>query len=113
MILAKDGLSFIAELPARKRVIEISDENARRTSRREEKKYVNGPVERLCEALHPWEIHKTRELSSQAWDIIRKEKLLGMIIPKEYGGLGFSALAHSEVIMKLSSRSIPAAISVS
>lgn len=78
----------------------------------EEKKYVNGPVERLCEALHPWEIHKKRELSSQAWDIIRKEKLLGMIIPKEYGGLGFSALAHSEVIMKLSSRSIPAAISV-
>lgn len=78
----------------------------------EEKKYVNGPVERLCEALNPWEIHKKRELSSQAWDIIKKEKLLGMIIPKEYGGLGFSALAHSEVIMKLSSRSIPAAISV-
>ena len=39
--ISKDGLSFIAELPARKRVIEISDENARRTSRREEKKYVN------------------------------------------------------------------------
>lgn len=78
----------------------------------EEKKYVNGPVERLCDALNPWEIHKKRELSSQAWDIIKKEKLLGMIIPKEYGGLGFSALAHSEVIMKLSSRSIPAAISV-
>lgn len=78
----------------------------------EEKKYVNGPVERLCDALHPWEIHKKRELSSQAWDIIRKEKLLGMIIPKEYGGLGFSAIAHSEVIMKLSSRSISAAISV-
>ena len=33
-----------------------------------------------------------------------------MIIPKEYGGLGFSAFAHSEVIRKLSSRSISAAV---
>ena len=28
-----------------------------------------------------------------------------MIIPKEYGGLGFSAYAHSQVITKLSTRS--------
>ena len=33
-----------------------------------------------------------------------------MIIPKEYGGLGFSAYAHSEVIRKMSSRSISAAV---
>lgn len=78
----------------------------------EEKAFVNGPVERLCEVLHPWKIHKQRELPKEAWDVIKKEKFLGMIIPKEYGGLGFSALAHSEVIMKLSSRSLPAAISV-
>jgi len=78
----------------------------------EEKKFINGPTERLCEALHPWEIYKKRELSSKAWEIIKKEKFLGMIIPREYGGLGFSALAHSEVIMMLSSRSIPAAITV-
>lgn len=78
----------------------------------EEKKFVAGPLERLCDALHPWKIHKTRQLSSEAWEIIKKEKFLGMIIPKEYGGLGFSALAHSEVITVLSSRSISAAISV-
>lgn len=77
-----------------------------------EKAYINGPVERLCEALVPWKIYKQRELPKEAWDVIKKEKFLGMIIPKEYGGLGFSAMAHSEVIMKISSRSLPAAITV-
>jgi len=78
----------------------------------EEQAFIDGPCERLCAALDDWEIWEKRELSKEAWDIIKKEKFLGMIIPKEYGGLGFSALAHSEVIMKLSSRSIPAVITV-
>lgn len=78
----------------------------------EEQAFMNGPVEELCRMLDPWKIHKTRDLSPEVWNYIKKEKFLGMIIPKEYGGLGFSALAHSEVIMKLSSRSLPATISV-
>ncbi len=78
----------------------------------EEKAFLDGPVERLCAAIDDWKLWESRELSAEAWDIIKKERFLGMIIPKEYGGLGFSALAHSEVIMKLSSRSVPAAISV-
>ena len=78
----------------------------------EEKAFIDGPVERLCKAVDDWEVWETRELPQEAWDIMKKEKFLGMIIPKEYGGLGFSALAHSEVIMKISSRSVPATISV-
>lgn len=78
----------------------------------EEKRFIDGPTEQLCAALDPWTVYKKRELPAEAWEIIKKEKFLGMIIPKEYGGLAFSALAHSEVIMKLSSRSIPAAITV-
>ena len=35
-----------------------------------------------------------------------------MIIPKEHGGLGFSPYAHSEVVRKLSSRSLAAAVTV-
>ena len=35
-----------------------------------------------------------------------------MIIPKQFGGLGFSALAHSEVVTKLTTRSGTAAVSV-
>ncbi|MGE3973613.1 MAG: acyl-CoA dehydrogenase [Bdellovibrionales bacterium] len=78
----------------------------------EEQKFINGPVDKLCEMIDDWEVWKNRQLSKEAWDYLRKEKFLGMIIPKEYGGLGFTAMAHSEVIMKLSTRSIPAAITV-
>lgn len=78
----------------------------------EEKDFMNGPVERLCAALDDWKIWQSRELPQEAWDIIKKERFLGMIIPKEYGGLGFTALAHSEVIMKLATRSIPATVTV-
>jgi acyl-CoA dehydrogenase len=78
----------------------------------EEQAFLNGPVDRLCEAIDDWEVWQERDISPAAWEIIKKERFLGMIIPKEYGGLGFSALAHSEVIKKLSSRSIPACISV-
>ena len=78
----------------------------------EERAFVDGPVERLCASIDDWEVWESRDISPASWEIIKKEKFLGMIIPKEYGGLGFSALAHSEVIMKLASRSIPACISV-
>lgn len=78
----------------------------------EEKAFLNGPVDRLCEMIDDWDIWQRRDLPPQVWDFIKKEKFLGMIIPKEYGGLGFSALAHSEVIQKISTRSIPACISV-
>ncbi len=78
----------------------------------EEQAFLDGPVEKLCEMIDTWKIWKTRNIDEKVWDFIRKEKFLGMIIPKEYGGLGFSALAHSEVIMKLSSRSLPVTIQV-
>ncbi|MFO1518822.1 MAG: acyl-CoA dehydrogenase [bacterium] len=79
---------------------------------KEEKDFMNGPVDRLCASVNDYQVWEDRELPPEAWDIMRKEKFFGMIIPKEYGGLGFSALAHSEVIMKLASRSVPACITV-
>jgi acyl-CoA dehydrogenase len=79
---------------------------------KEEQDFMNGPVERLCAAIDDWKVYKDRELPPEVWDIMKKERFFGMIIPKEYGGLAFSALAHSEVIMKLASRSLPACITV-
>jgi acyl-CoA dehydrogenase len=79
----------------------------------EEQAFVDGPVDTLCAMLDDWAI--TRELGDlppQAWDYIKEQGFLGMIIPKQYGGKGFSALAHSEVVMKLTSRSSSAAVSV-
>ncbi len=78
----------------------------------EEQAFLDGPVDELCSVIDDWEVWETRDLPQAAWDVIKRERFLGMIIPKEFGGLGFSAMAHSEVIMKLSTRSIPACITV-
>jgi len=79
----------------------------------EEQAFLDGPVEELCAMCNDWEItHERQDLPPQVWQFIKDKGFLGMIIPKSYGGLGFSALAHSAVVMKLSTRSSAAAISV-
>ncbi len=71
-----------------------------------ERDFLNQQTETLCAMLDDWKImHEDKDLPPEAWDYIKKEGFLGMIIPKEYGGLGFSALAHSAVISKLATRS--------
>ncbi|MCF5964829.1 acyl-CoA dehydrogenase family protein, partial [Xanthomonas perforans] len=70
----------------------------------EEQAFLDGPVEELCKMINDWEItHVHADLPPELWDFIKKNKFFGMIIPKQYGGLGFSALAHHKVIQKLSS----------
>lgn len=78
----------------------------------EEKAFIDGPVEELCQMANPWKIWRNREMPQEMWQFIKDKGFLGMIIPKKYGGLGFSAMAHSEVVQKISSRSISASISV-
>ncbi len=79
----------------------------------EEQAFLDGPVEELCAMLNDWEItHERQDLPEHVWQFIKDKGFLGMIIPKQYGGLGFSALAHSAVVMKLSTRSSTAAITV-
>src|SRR3989454_1033127 len=79
----------------------------------EEQAFLDGPVEELCAMCDDWEItHELQDLPAHVWQFIKDKGFLGMIIPKKYGGLGFSALAHSAVVMKLSTRSSATAISV-
>lgn len=78
----------------------------------EEKAFIDGPVEKLCNMIDDWKIWQKREIDEEVWNFMKKERFLGMIIPKEYGGLGFSGLCHSEVVKKVSSRSLPVGISV-
>ena len=52
------------------------------------------------------------DLPPEAWAFIKEQKFFGMIIPKAFGGLGFSPLAHSEVVRKISTRSLTAAVTV-
>src|SRR3981189_1280718 len=77
----------------------------------EEAAFLHGPVDQLCAMLDDWKINwEWRDLPGGVWDFIKREKFFGMIIPKEYGGLGFSPYAPSEVGRKLSSRSLTAAV---
>lgn len=78
----------------------------------EEQAFLDGPVQDLCTMLDDWQINQQRDLPGDVWDFIKDKGFFGMIIPKQYGGLGFSAHAHSAVITKLSSRSVTAAITV-
>lgn len=71
----------------------------------EEKAFMENQVETVCNMVTDWEIFQKRDLPKEVWEYLRKEKFLGMIIPKEYGGLGFSALGHSAVVHKLATRS--------
>jgi acyl-CoA dehydrogenase len=77
-----------------------------------EQAFLDGPVEDLCKMLDDWKITQDRGLPSEAWDFLKREKFFGMIIPESHGGLGFSALAHSAVVIKVASRSITAACCV-
>ncbi|HET7549070.1 MAG TPA: acyl-CoA dehydrogenase [Usitatibacter sp.] len=79
----------------------------------EERAFVDGPVEQLCAMLDEWDItHNRMDLPPEAWKFIREKGFLGIIIPKAYGGLGFSAYAHSEIVTKISTRSGTAAVTV-
>ena len=83
------------------------------TLRPEEIEFINGPVEELCHRLNDWQItSRDHDLSAEVWAFIKDNGFFGMIIPKVYGGLGFSASAHSAVVMKVASRSITAAVTI-
>lgn len=78
----------------------------------EEQSFIDNEVNELCEMTTDWEIFQNRDFSPEVWKFIKEKKFFGMIIPKEYGGLGFSATTHSHVIEKLVSRSQVLAITV-
>lgn len=78
-----------------------------------ERQFLAGPVEDLCRMLENWEVtHERNDLTPRAWEFIKKHRFFGMIIPESYGGLGFSAYGHSQVVMKISSRAPTAGVTV-
>ncbi|MBF6617010.1 acyl-CoA dehydrogenase [Pollutimonas thiosulfatoxidans] len=78
-----------------------------------EQAFLDGPVAQLCRMLNDWQISwQDGDLSPEVWAFLKQEGFFGMIIPTEYGGLGFSAYAHSEVVRQISVRSATAAVTV-
>jgi acyl-CoA dehydrogenase len=79
----------------------------------EEQAFLDDQVEQLCAMLDEWRIsHELYDLPPVVWQFIKDQGFLGMIIPRQYGGKGFSALAHSAVITKLASRSSTGTVTV-
>jgi acyl-CoA dehydrogenase len=79
----------------------------------EEQAFLDGPVEEVCRMTDDWEVRfRLYDLPQPVWDFLKQHRFFGMIIPKEFGGLGFSAYAHSQVIRKLSSRCVTLAVTV-
>jgi acyl-CoA dehydrogenase len=75
-----------------------------------ERAFMDGPVAELCRMVDDWQIALDADLSPAVWGFMKRNRFFGMIIPEEYDGLGFSARAHSDVIVMLSSRSGTAAV---
>ncbi|WP_339799401.1 acyl-CoA dehydrogenase [uncultured Marinobacter sp.] len=79
----------------------------------EEQAFLDGPVDKLCDMLDDWKItHEHYDLPDKVWKYIRENGFFGLMIPKDQGGKGFSHTAHSEIVMKISTRSVSAAVTV-
>ena len=78
----------------------------------EEQSFIDNETQILCSMLDDWEITQEGDLPPKVWTYIKDNGFLGLVIPKEFGGKGFSARMHSEVVMKVASRCGVAAVSV-
>lgn len=79
---------------------------------KEEQSFMDNQVNELCGMLDDYQITRDRDLPEHVWEYIKREKFFGMIIPKKYGGLGFTAHGHSMVVTKIASSSGSAAVTV-
>ncbi|OIQ94162.1 acyl-coenzyme A dehydrogenase [mine drainage metagenome] len=78
-----------------------------------EQSFLDNEVDEACRLVDDWKVSQTTyDMSPEAWQYIKDKGFLGMIIPKKYGGLEFSAYAHSQVVQKLSTRSSVLGVSV-
>lgn len=79
----------------------------------EEQLFLDNETEQLCAMLDDWDItHVRQDISPEVWQFIKDKGFFGMIIPKQYGGLEFSAQMHSAVVSKIASRSASGAVTV-
>ena len=78
-----------------------------------EQAFLDGPTNELCAMLDDWEItYEHNDLPPHIWDFIKKNKFFGIVIPEEYGGLGFGAYGHSAIVTRISARSVTAGSTV-
>jgi len=67
----------------------------------EEQAYMDKQVNELCALLNDHDVVTSKDFTKEAWDYMRDEKFFALKIPKEWGGLGFSTHAVSQILAKL------------
>ena len=55
--------------------------------------------------MDDYSITENRDFTEEFWSRCKEQGFFGMIIPKQFGGKGFSAHGHSMVVQKISTRS--------
>ena len=78
----------------------------------EEQHFLDNEVNELCEILDDYKVTEERDLPEEFWKRCKSQGFFSMIIPKQYGGKGFSAHGHSQVVQKISTRCTSAAATV-
>lgn len=78
----------------------------------EERDFLENETETLCSMLDDWEVVQQRDLPENVWAYMKEKGFFALVIDKKYGGKGFSARAHSDVVVKIASRSSSAAVTV-
>ena len=79
----------------------------------EEQAFLDGPANTVCAMIDDWDIrHNRADMPEPVWAYLKENGFLGMLISKEFGGLGFTAQAQSQIVSKIASRSIAAGITV-
>lgn len=80
----------------------------------EEQAFIEGPVNELCRLIDDWDItHNRTDMPPDMWQFIKEKGFLGLIIPKKYQGLAFSATAQVIILSKIYGRSITVATTIS
>lgn len=79
----------------------------------EEQEFIDTKVRELCDMVDDWQITNSGKIPEKVWDFAKKNGFFALIIPKVYGGKEFSALAHSEILALIATRSLSMAATVS
>ncbi len=75
----------------------------------EEQSFLDHETEELCRMIDDWKIREElKDLEPRVWEYLKTKGFFGLVIPKSYGGKGFSAQGHAAIVSKIASRSATA-----
>jgi acyl-CoA dehydrogenase len=77
-----------------------------------EQAFLDNEVRTLCAMLDDFAIETARDLPPEVWAYLKHKKFFGMIVPREFGGLGFSATAQAAVVTRIATVNVAAAVTV-